>query len=379
MKLPDEISVRILQTLDMPDLNKFTQSRYTRKLSAIRRQMKRLAADFAANTHSETDYLDAYTVYNFPMNMMKTATVIEGIMTRYRDFASGKTRLSVLDIGCGDGAGLFGVYYALKDSIRIREFNMTGMDSSKKMLARARSMAGWLRKHDPRIGVHLLRHKFHEDLRFVSKKRYDIILAVNSLAEVIQETTIPDRFVISLLDHLISDGFLLIIEPALKRFSRRLMRLRDRLLLRREVQVLLPCLHDSPCALLQVGRRREWCHQSVSWSPPDFLKVINQGLNREIDLLKFSHLVIGKKTACRVKPNGYLVISQLLKEKGKTRCFLCTPRGRVELVRLNRLKSKYNFRFEELRKGNIVALENIDAKRTDCWQMTAQTTLKIVE
>jgi len=378
MKLPDDISVKILQTLDVPDLDQSTQSHYRRWLHVIRKQMRRLAADFATSTHSETDYRDAYFAYNFPMNLVKTATVVEEIVLHYPDLVSGKTRLSVLDIGCGDGAGIFGVYYALKDAIRIREFNITGIDGSRRMLEQARRLSGWLRKHDPRFGVRFFRRKIQEGFNPTSKKKYDIILAVNSLAEIIQETTVPNRFVSSLLNHLTDDGLILIIEPALKKFSRRLMRLREGLVLNKEVQVLLPCLHDNPCALLHVSKRREWCHQSLRWSPPHFLQIINQGLNREIGVLKFAYLVLTKKKNCSDRPKGYRVVSDLLKEKGKTRCFICTARGRVELVRLDKSRSLANAGFDRISKGVIVRIENVASKKESYWQLTDGSTVEIL-
>jgi ribosomal protein RSM22 (predicted rRNA methylase) len=341
--------------------------------------MRRLAADFATSTPSESKYLDAYLAYNFPVNIVKTATVIKEIVLRYPDFILGKTGLSVLDIGCGGGAGIFGVYYALKDARGIRKFDVMAIDSSKTMLDRTQCLARWLRRHDPRISVRLFKHEIRGGLSSTSKKKYDIILAVNSLAEIIQEDVIRNRFVKSLLNRLTHNGLVLIIEPALKKFSRRLMKLRDELVPQKDVQVLLPCLHDNPCGLLKVGSRNEWCHQSLRWSPPDFLRLINQGLNREIDVLKFAYLVIAKRKNRSDWPKCYRVVSHLLREKGKSRCFICTPRGRVELVRLDKSRNLANAGFDRISKGVIVRIENVASRKEGYWQLTNGSSVEILK
>jgi hypothetical protein len=79
------------------------------------------------------------------------------------------------------------------------------------------------------------------------------------------------------------------------------------------------------------------------------------------------------------KPKGYRVVSQLLKEKGKQRCFLCTPEGRVELVRLNRSKSVTNAAFDSIYKGAVVSLKNVMLKKKDMWQVAQQTAVDIAK
>jgi hypothetical protein len=106
------------------------------------------------------------------------------------------------------------------------------------------------------------------------------------------------------------------------------------------------------------------------------MKILNRGLNREIDRLKFSYLVISKKPYNLDLQNGYLVISHLLKEKGKKKCFLCTPIGRVELVRLNKFKSKLNLDFDRIKRGDIILLKNHTQRNACYWQITKKTHTK---
>lgn len=377
--LPEEISTKVLQILGLPDLCQNTKPHYAERLQVLRQQMRKLAADFAADAPTEKHYTDAYLAYNFPMNLVKTMIVTKEIALRYPDILGRRARLHVLDIGCGDGAGIYGFYYALKDAHFIREFNLMGIDTVAKMLERARILGRWLIRQDARVKV-FFRRQIIKDLSLLNyRKRYNIILCINSLAEIVKSEKIPVWFIHSLLKRLTDDGLLVIIEPALKKFVRRLMRLRDGLVSQRKGIVLLPCLHDNPCALMLVDARKEWCHQSVHWSPPDFLNIINEGLNREIDVLKFAYLVIAKNKVLYDRPRGYRVISQLLKEKGKARCFICTSQGRVELTRLSKSMTADNADFDLMCKGDILQLRNIVAKKRHNWYITQKTGVKVLK
>jgi ribosomal protein RSM22 (predicted rRNA methylase) len=379
MKLPEEISEKILQILEMPGLDQTAKTDYAARLQVLRKQMRKLADDFTAYTPSEERYKDAYFAYNFPMNLAKTIAVTKEIESHYPGILAGRTRVNVIDIGCGDGAGICGLYYGLKDTPSVQEFKFTGVDRSPKMLERARILGRWLGSHDKRVKTRFRRQKVVGPDALCILKQYDVIICINALAEIIEGENIPIRFVHSLLARLTDDGLLVIIEPALKKFVRRLMRLRDEIVSQRKAAVLLPCLHENPCALLMVDSRDEWCHQSVRWSPPELLRIINQGLNREIDVLKFAYLVIARGQIGDDKPDGYRVISELLREKGKSRCYICAPQGRVELVRLSRSRTAHNACFDSVGKGDILKLENVNAKKRNYWQILEQTKVEFVK
>ncbi|KPK63196.1 hypothetical protein AMJ83_08110 [candidate division WOR_3 bacterium SM23_42] len=369
----------ILQGLGMPDLNHRTKSRYTQRLHKIRKQMTMLSDDFASSIPTEGNYSDAYFAYNFPMNLMKTIVVVQQIRSWYAALFSNKRRVSVLDIGCGEGAGMLGFYHGLRDQGDKRALDLVGIDGSRKMLRRAKALAAWTRKSDRRLKTRFLSQNIDSAYRCEPKGRFDVILLVNSLAEIIPEEVIPTQFIKAVARCLTDDGLVIIIEPALKRLAHRVMRLRSSLVKQRTLRVLLPCLHDNDCALLQVEKRNEWCHQSISWSPPDFLKIINQGLNREIDILKFGYLVLAKSGVTLIRPQGHLAISQLLTEKGKKRCFLCTPAGRVELVRLNRARTSCNESFDKIKKGSVIEVHDVTMKKLSYWQVKDNTIISILK
>jgi hypothetical protein len=174
-------------------------------------------------------------------------------------------------------------------------------------------------------------------------------------------------------------GFVVIIEPALKKQTRRLMHLRNQLIEKKKGCVLLPCLHAQECPLSRIRKGREWCHQTITWKPPEYMRLLNQGMNREINKLKYSFLVIAKCNYGIHHGNKLLVVSKLLTEKGKKRCFLCTPAGRIELSRLDRFKSSVNASFDHIKKGDIVTLKNVVQKKQGLWRITDETQCSILQ
>ena len=375
MNLPQDVEQKILEVIGMPNLNRRNLSFYTKRLNKIRKQMYRLSDYFAKSEAAEEKYADAYFAYNFPMNLMKVMAIVKELRYIYPKTFRNKNKLRILDIGCGDGAGMFGLYLGFESSAAI---SLTGYDVSRQMLMRCKELTKWLKNRHSNVSVKLLRRKISRGIFKKTTQKYNIILFANSLVEIFEEDEIRLQFIEQVLKCTTNDGILIVIEPALKKFSRRLMNLRQGIIEKQRSYVLLPCLHKNVCPLLEIRKQKEWCHQSVSWEPPDFMKILNQGLNREINYLKFSYLVVSKKDYAKHFCNGFLAISHLLREKGRKRCFLCTSNGRVELVRLDKSKSKLNMEFDNISKGDVIALKNIIQKKPHYWQIAENTHICIL-
>tara|TARA_Y100000590_G_scaffold460072_1_gene618584 strand:- start:3870 stop:5159 length:1290 start_codon:yes stop_codon:yes gene_type:complete len=96
--------------------------------------------------------------------------------------------------------------------------------------------------------------------------------------------------------HLNKNGIVILIEPALKKESRKFLSFREALLKQVEqerkfsLQVLTPCLGNQKCGALM--EPEDWCHEVVRWWRPDYYKKLDQlsGLNRKD--LPFSYLVL---------------------------------------------------------------------------------------
>jgi ribosomal protein RSM22 (predicted rRNA methylase) len=375
MILPAEIELKILESMDLTGLTWRSARLYNKKIRRIRKQMYELARDFAQIKPSADKFSAAYFAYNFPANIIKTRIIIDQLKNSHPEVLADQNGLHVCDIGCGEGAAMIGAYYSLRHSGKIR---FAGFDTSDIMLRKCGTMMQFLKTKDPRVHFRLQRRDLSNGLLKKKKDKYDLIILANSLAEMFKEPVLPVFFIERLLKSCKDTGMILIIEPATKQLARRLMALRNDLIVQQKAAVLSPCLHARSCPLMDIRGQKEWCHQTVAWHAPDYIKILNQGLNREIDQLKFSYLVIGQKAILKRKPNAFFVISTLIREKGKERCYLCTPAGRVELVRLTRHKSQTNKMFRTIKKGDTIVLDNITDKQKYCWHIDRNTRVDII-
>jgi hypothetical protein len=142
--------------------------------------------------------------------------------------------------------------------------------------------------------------------------------------------------------HLEEDGIAIIIEPALKLQSRRLLEVRKELLAIREkeghdwLQILLPCLGHQTCGALAAPD--DWCHEEVTWWRPPYFSRIDKlaGLDRKT--LPFSYLVVAKSRKKREEllpllgastaDRRYRLVSPSHKEGKEQEFFLCGQDGK---------------------------------------------------
>jgi len=369
MTLPLDVEKAILEILAFHDLEWHTAKIHKKRLSQIRRQLRTLSNDFAQSIPSEEKYAEAYLAYNVPRNFME-AMIIGREVAAFTPHIRNKETINILDIGCGEGAGMLGLYYSLLNS---HNFSFTGIDTSARLLRECRKLTELvLKKSDVRVS--LRKHDVSDGL-LPTKQKFDIIILAHSLAEMYPRR-IPIRFIHRLFRNVTESGLTIIIEPALKQLSRRLTDLRNSIVADRKLSVQLPCLHNQECPLCNIRKQKEWCHQSIRWQPPDFMKIMNQGLNREINTLKFSYLVISKKDFSIRHENQYVVVSNLLKEKGKQKCFLCTRIGRMKLVRLNKNGTEHNKAFGRIRKGDMISIRHLVEKK-GYWHVAPDTEIRI--
>jgi hypothetical protein len=96
--------------------------------------------------------------------------------------------------------------------------------------------------------------------------------------------------------HLDDEGVVILVEPALKLQSRKLLELRRELLLARDrmgapwLKVLVPCLGHQACGAL--AAEGDWCHEEVSWWRPPYFRTIDKMAGLDRKSLPFSYLVI---------------------------------------------------------------------------------------
>lgn len=98
--------------------------------------------------------------------------------------------------------------------------------------------------------------------------------------------------------HLEEDGIAILVEPALRMQSRKLLEVRRELLALAEkkkidwLQVLLPCLGHQACGAL--ATEDDWCHEEVMWWRPPYFRKIDELAELDRKTLPFSYLVVTK-------------------------------------------------------------------------------------
>lgn len=173
--------------------------------------------------------------------------------------------------------------------------------------------------------------------------RFDLIVAAHLLNELAARLDVDGRaaLVAGWCRELLSpEGRCLLIEPALRDTSRALLGVRDRLL-DSDLSVLAPCLLHAACPALQ--RDRDWCHDSA--------EVLVAGRSR----VDFSYLVLAHAQP-RLDPTRYRVVSDPLKDKGRLRLFICGPKGRYQILRVDRDRTPANQALDQARRGDILVV-----------------------
>lgn len=111
--------------------------------------------------------------------------------------------------------------------------------------------------------------------------------------------TLVEKFLDAFEKHLEDEGLVIIVEPALKLQSRKLLEFRKAVVEHPRVvsgqiplRLLLPCLGHQACGAL--AKEDDWCHEEVSWWRPPYLRELDAMTGLDRKTLPFSYLVIQK-------------------------------------------------------------------------------------
>jgi ribosomal protein RSM22 (predicted rRNA methylase) len=331
-----------------------------------------------------SDYLDdagfaaAYLSYFLPVNAAKVQALLDELPMDVDLAEKTDGELSVLDLGSGPGtAGLAVLDWMVQKAGKDINLRVVSVDRSQTAIKDSmRLWEGYCREAG--IGEARLkacvgdlektkRGQVWNTLREASP--YDLIIIANCLNELfgdaadaaLRRTELVGRLVPLLQPH----GSIMIIEPALRRVSRELHEVRDRLLQSKLCTVYSPCLHGQTCPALV--HPDDWCHEERPWVPSAAIQAIDREVGFIKDALKFSYLLLRKdgRTIVERQPNVYRVVSELREFKGEKRAWLCNELGRSEVGRLDRLASAQNAAVDHWHRGAIVQIEKIVRKERD--------------
>src|SRR5262249_36736598 len=157
-------------------------------------------------------------------------------------------------------------------------------------------------------------------------------------------------------ERLTDKGHLIVIEPALKESTRRLMAWRDDMVAR-GFRIAAPCIGTLKCPMLE--REDLWCHQDVPRSRPASVAQIAGRVGFTKEMLQYSYAVITKKGRTLADLEADVrVVSNLHKEKGKAWAWLCGRQGplcRAEV--LTRHRSEETAAFFHADRGHVLAMK----------------------
>lgn len=160
--------------------------------------------------------------------------------------------------------------------------------------------------------------------------------------------------------HLEDEGLVILVEPALKEQSRKLLEIRKHLINRFETspnganyKVLLPCLGHQSCGALT--EPTDWCHEEATWWRAQYTKKIDSFCHLDRKTLPFSYLVIAKsrKTLPELLPalgqkgnSLHRLVSPAHSEGSDSEFYICGQDGK----RRARLNEKHG----EVARGSLL-------------------------
>ncbi len=258
----------------------------------------------------------------------------------------------VLDLGAGSGAMTLGL-----STERAEPLEVTAVDLDDDALHLFETTAELLEQKGLVKHLSLVTEALGVTEFPIAQDRYDLILAGSLLNEL--EPDERERIVSSALRGLRPDGFLILVEPALRETSRDLHLLRDFVLSRGLGHVFAPCTRtQAPCPAL--ADPRDWCHEDRPINLPPRAAELGARTGLREHGLKFSYLVLGREPRSLVDAGSALawrVVSQSRNLKGKRECFLCSERGRVRMTLLKRHRSEANHPFERADRGDVLLID----------------------
>ena len=261
--------------------------------------------------------------------------------------------LRVVDVGAGIGASALGVVRALRGHGVTRALELHLLDTDAAALAVAAEVLGGC------AGVRVTLGGGMPD-------RVDLACFAAVLVEVAGGATAAEgdarctARVNDAVRRLLPGGRVVVVEPALRESTRRLMRVRD-VLAAGGAHVHAPCPHDGPCAML--GDARDWCHDDVDVDLPAWTQALARAAGLRWQGLTFARLVLGAEPVARP---AFRVVAPPRDSRGRRERQLCgaLPDGRtlVWVDRLEKHHTEANAAFAELQRGDGVDLEPASAR-----------------
>jgi hypothetical protein len=326
-------------------------------------------------------FRSGYLLYFLPLQAAKFVTILQLhplALKAALDHADKAGVLRAADLGAGPGTASLALLLSLleqRERPTIPRIELEWVDTNRQILEEGKHLVEGLADHFPKLRgkVTVRTHvgSWTDASRLIAEKCSLVILGhvLNEAAQSVRTRDaqvgepLSQRHTDELWNSLLAlgeGGGTLIVEPAGRRPSQGLSRLRDALLESGVIEkspgsIWGPCLHAERCPLAE---GRDWCHFSVPAEVPgQWFREFSRGLGSERHWLKFSYLWLSSSTARApvAAPDLRRVISDPLKEKrardgGPPSVLLCEP-GVPGRMRVWRTQTPYRGDLVRLSKG----------------------------
>jgi ribosomal protein RSM22 (predicted rRNA methylase) len=376
LQISDEYTAALSRRLgfDLSPQNLVTRSgkAYIAEKAAL---VSRISEGLTKSRHTflASDYLkdkkisEAYLLYYMTTNLLKVIQPLRELACS--NFFEGES-LKVLDLGTGTGAAVCGILGYLHEEKKNILLDMTLSDFLEENLGEAKiflsDYIGLMALMRPILSFSKFDlQKPHEiPGKIKSEAPYHLITMMNVLNELDEK---QDSFLLGMLVSLLDEhGAIILIEPATRLESRRLLRFRD-MAVTNGITIFSPCTRQEGCPSLINGD--DWCHTEVDWKRPAFIEAIDD-LTGNLRLSLKSTYIILRKDGITLgnslrQNNLYRVVSKRFDEKGRVRAFLCGTDGRDEYILNKRDLSDANKDFSEIERYDVVRVNEAQNREHD--------------
>jgi ribosomal protein RSM22 (predicted rRNA methylase) len=344
-KIEDLMSDRFLKRSIYPHINKLSTN--------FNRLESKIVSSYWNTSQNPSNLRLAYFLNFMPCNAFRNASIWEELRRMGFCWDITTDTLRVLDFGSGPGSASFGLTLALMHEKFNMKVALLDQDHSNLKLA-----SHWGNYFSRKLGIKIQFQSFQKKIALnqasllpSAAPMFHIWMMSFVLNELYEQepdlNTIAQKLIQSWDDHLHQEGIVIIVEPALKEQSRKLLELRKMLLQQfgknPSYQVLTPCLGHQGCQAL--SNTSDWCHEEVLFMRPAYLKLMDRITKLNHQSLAFSYLTIIKSKRPRreilqkFKKSDYLarLVSPSHKQQSDWEFFLCTPDGkkRTRMKKIN--------------------------------------------
>jgi len=292
--------------------NNESNSYHQRGQQRQQRISKGLAPYWKESSHPENLRL-AYFLYFMPCNLFRTASIWSEL-ARLGFQWKASSSLRAIEFGAGPASGAVGIAAAEKN---LPSTLSTGLPQNGNwaLIEQDRAMLQlgqvWAERYFnsqgfSEWGIRPFHRKLELQRGFLPRNapQFNLWLTSFFLNELEESPEEIARLLIESWErHLEEEGIVILVEPALKLESRKLLALRQALLHEKSregidwLQVLLPCLGHQSCGAL--ADPDDWCHEEVSWWRPPYFRELDQMAELDRKTLPFSYLVITRSKRSR--------------------------------------------------------------------------------